>query len=106
MMQKDIVDQLARPYGVESMSILHRKLQIVKPDMILFVTGPYYTYSMSAALNVDEDEFPKYRPCKNSSCRDLTSIVPFDIPTFWSYHPRYLSSIKALDKVVEQIVSK
>jgi len=91
------------PYGPDSKSILIREVETVAPDIIVFLTGPYYHETMALALGISDKELCAQKPNKSVPCQDITKISGLGIPTFWSYHPAYLNRIKKIDHTVNII---
>lgn len=91
-------------------SLLQREIQIVEPDVVLFVTGPRYRYriSMSAAFGINEFELERVKPCKHNYIVDVNALFNTEIKVgvFWTYHPAYLNRIGKLNECVDYISKK
>jgi hypothetical protein len=44
------------------------------------------------------------KPYKNKPCCDISEVSNLSIPVLWSYHPKYLQMIGAVEKTVDMIV--
>lgn len=106
--------ELSRKYREESESVekslLQREIELAEPDIILFVTGPYYDLSMSKALGYDNDYIFKEKPSSTKKLINITDIANLPskrdgkpISTLWTYHPNYLNHISAVDDIVNEI---
>ena len=53
-------------FGIENKTLLQQEIEIVKPNLIVFVTGPSYSVSMASSLGIDSEVlYKKYRPTPN-----------------------------------------
>lgn len=87
-------------------TLLQKELEILKPNTIVFITGPSYIVTMENALGLKEKTLLEYKPTQDNGCIDISSIVNLGIPTFWTYHPRHIASSKnalSRDKIVKII---
>ena len=75
-------------------SLLESEINIVKPDIVLFTTGPNYQKSMEHQMGELFDEKP------NGEKNLIVEAKAGDIKYYWTYHPMYLSRIKKTDKVI------
>ncbi len=89
------------PYGEDNKSLLMREIEITQPNVIIFITGPYYYESMALSMGVDCKELLIHKPRKNSPCSDISDVINLGMPVLWSYHPAYLSRINSMDTVYE-----
>ena len=78
-------------------TLLESEIDIVKPDMVLFVTGPNYKESMEYQMG----ELFNKKP--NGEENLIVEAKAGDIKYYWTYHPVYLSRIKRTDKVIESL---
>ena len=84
--------------------MLENEIDIVKPDMVLFVTGPNYKESMEYQLSNYKEIFGDNIPNINKEDNEIVDGNEKDgIKYFWTYHPVYLSRIKMKDKVIEAL---
>lgn len=97
----DLERRFSSPYGSDNKSLLKREIEVSKPNLVIFLTGPSYYKTMAWAMGIDCDELLKFKPQKKNPCTDITHIVDIGIPVLWSYHPAYLSRIKAMDEVYD-----
>lgn len=96
--------KLSSQFGEEKKSLLQREIKLVKPDSIVFITGPRYAVSMCTAFGISEDSLNHLYPSKDEPCKKIDKVLNLDIPVYWTYHPGYLSRIKAMESVVGQVV--
>ena len=97
-------------------TLLQYQIEIVEPDIVLFVIGPKYKHSLATALNIDEnalsDEYTPYYSTKLSGkenkdyVKNITKLTNYKIPVYWSYHPAYLNRRGKIEELVEQIKNK
>lgn len=85
-------------------TIFQREIEITKPDVIVLITGPNYYITMETAMNLKKNTLEDFRPSIQNSCVDISSIANFGIPTFWTYHPTYISRNKYLNR--DDIIAK
>ncbi len=99
-------DELAlnSPFGKSGKTIFQNEIEIIDPDVILFVTGPNYYQTMAKAAGIDGDILYSQKPTPPNPVNEISNIIELTRRTFWSYHPRYLNSqpggigiIKVLD---------
>ncbi len=82
----------------ETVVLLRREIEIIRPDVVLFVTGPRYRRGMADALGIPD------RVLTQALLRTTTPLSPItthalkvNIPLLWTYHPAYLSRLGLLD---------
>lgn len=83
-----------------------KEIEITKPDIIIFITGPNYQFTMEKALQLEQDTLRDFKPTHNNGCVDITNQVKLDTPTFWTYHPRHICDSKnelSREKIVKKI---
>jgi hypothetical protein len=81
-------------------SLVVKEVKILKPDFILFFTGPYYDF-------VIDDIFknPQKKKINKFNERQLCEIVIQDVKKcFRTYHPQYLNRSKLKNKVINKII--
>ena len=83
--------QLSAQYGADCKSLLQREIEIVKPDAVVFLTGPNYRVTMCTAFGMPDNALDADRPTKTNICSEISKILNLDMPVFWTYHPGYLS---------------
>ena len=93
----------SKTYGKDNKSLLQREIELTKPTLVLFVTGPSYHESMALALNADDRKLQEVKPTVSSPCRQITELTNMGIPMFWSYHPAYLSRRRSIQWVIDSI---
>ena len=67
-------------------TLLQKEIEVLKPNAIVFITGPGYVVTMEKALGLRENTLAEYKPTIDNGCVDITNIVHTEIPTFWTYH--------------------
>lgn len=96
---KEDEERLNGAFGDKKQTMLEYEIEILKPDLIVFLTGPSYTKSMKSALQNDDlkkpnlDVFVQEFSVLNTAC-------------LWTYHPNYLNRANLWDRVVDSIVDK
>lgn len=88
-------------------TLLQKEIEILKPNAIVFITGPSYRVTMEKALNLKENSLSGYEPTYSNGCMNISNPVNLEAPTFWTYHPRHIASRKnalSRDKIVETII--
>lgn len=98
--------QLSVQYGDDKQSLLQREIEVVKPDAVVFVTGPYYQDTMCTAFGVKDAVLRSTKPTMNDPCIEISAILGLDIPAFWTYHPRFLVMHSFVDYTVAKILEK
>lgn len=96
--------QMNSSYGIKNMSLLQREIEYYNPEILLFVTGPDYSQSMSAALQLDKKVLNDIKPTREKHLVDISLVLDLDILAYWTYHPRYLSLIKLFDETIDTIL--
>ena len=86
-------------------STLQREIDVAKPDLIVFVTGPYYQVSMCCAFGLQEDTLAADKPTKKNPVSKIT-LPGISIPVFWTYHPAYLQRSHMLEDVGKRILEE
>ncbi len=90
-------------YENERKSLLLHEVNMIKPNIILFITGPNYHASMATALGIeDKKAFKRTKPTKKSHIH-LIDIPDLNPPALWTYHPAYLNRIDKLDSIKNDI---
>ena len=122
------IDKAQRYVGGETMSLtedIERKLncilpdsnktlfqievEITKPNAVVFITGPRYTVTMEAAMNLKEGILEEAGLSLQNGCVDITEISGFGLPVFWTYHPRYISNSRNplnCNEIFEKIIGQ
>lgn len=96
----EIEKEFSKPYGLDNTSLLQREVEVAKPNIVAFVTGPNYHESMALALGVDDSKLQECRPTIEHPSKDITSVMKLGVPTIWTYHPAYLQRIKSMQHAV------
>lgn len=86
-------------------SLLQKEIELAQPDAVILTIGPNdYSNSLFRAFDVDKDTLWKLRPTTQNFCSEISTEIGLKIPTFWTYHPRYLSATNFFDKTIANIV--
>lgn len=80
-------------------TLFQMEVQVVKPDVIVFITGPNYRVTMEAALNMERGALTSVNLSHQTTCVDITDIAKLDVPTFWTYHPRHINGEKEISRL-------
>lgn len=91
---------LSQRYGAENKSLLEREIEIVKPDALLFVTGPSYAISMETAF--DKNGKLSGFLNKKDGISDVTHILNVRMPAFWTFHPANRQGVDSAKIFLEQ----
>ena len=84
-------------------SLLLNEIEIIKPDLVVFLTGPNYYKSMESALDLETIKKPNKKWC----CQEFGIPVDnYKAPCLWTYHPNALCRMKKWDRVADLIVNK
>lgn len=95
-----------RQYGNDNKSLLRREIEIVKPDAVVFITGPKYHVSMTESLGLPEGSLDEEKPTREYFCREITKKAGLGMPTFWAYHPSYLNRIHKIPDCVRFVLDR
>ncbi len=85
-------------------NVLQEEIDIIKPDIILFLSGPYYDKYINAQINDVE--------IKNYKDYNLNKVVKLEIPNvkyaFRTYHPNYMNFLgkKKYCKIYYDLISE
>lgn len=100
------------PVRKDEKTLVQKEIEIVKPDVIVFLVGPNYTKSLSIALRIEKKQLAAIRPTANAEgycVRIDESLTKLSVPVYWTYHPAYILRSKkkgmSLDDLVEHIIS-
>lgn len=93
-----------RQYGEDNKSLLQREIELVKPDVVLFITGPNYHVSMTESLGLVEGALEELKPNRTKVCREITKEAGLGMPAFWAYHPSYLNRIHKISVCVQFVL--
>lgn len=105
-------ERLKEEHKVEFNQIIHpqkktlllEEIEIIKPDVLIFVTGPDYIVSMETALMCNlSSQVPDL---KNDYVRDITKVINIGIPAFWTYHPLFLNLRKIMSDCIKQLICR
>lgn len=78
-------------------SLLQKEMEIVKPNIVLFLTGPNYKHSMEQSVGRIFEEDPSINK-KVIKCETKDKTI-----YLWTYHPGYLQRKSAYDEVLNNI---
>ena len=80
-------------------TMLELEIEIIKPDLVVFLTGPSYAQSMKDALH-------KYDLKKPNSDVFVREFSVLNTACLWTYHPNYLNRANLWDRVIDSIADK
>lgn len=92
-------------------SLLQKEIEIASPDIIVFIVGPNNPYYHALGLaffdgdRVDsklEEVYPKHS--EKDCCQEFSKMLGLNVPTYWTYHPNFLSRNGLFNKVVGKII--
>lgn len=90
------------PFGKENKTLLLQEIDLIKPDIIVFATGPNYSLSMASSLGINRDDLLKnFRPSRDGFIREISDIAKLASQVFWTYHPKYLNTNHSIDEAVK-----
>lgn len=92
-------ERLNKTFGNEQKTMLEYEIEILKPDLIVFLTGPSYAKSMKSALHNNDLKKPKLDVV-------VQEFSVLNTICLWTYHPNYLNRANLWDRVVDSIVDK
>lgn len=93
-------------FGQGNKSLLLQEIELIRPDVIVFITGPNYNVSMASSLGIDRDILVRnYAPSSDRFITNISDIVQLGVPTYWTYHPKYLNMKHSIREVVETSLS-
>lgn len=98
---------LDAPINSNGYTLLQIEINIVKPNTIVFATGPHYYKTMAASLGIDPDILYGMRPQKVMPIKNISSVVDNGINILWSYHPKYLRILggnELFESLIEGII--
>lgn len=87
-------------------TLFQKEIEITQPLLIVFITGPAYSRTMEAALNLKNGSLENAKPSLQNGCVDITEIAGLSVPTFWTYHPAYIhrkSTPLCRDEIIQTI---
>ncbi len=93
-------------FGAEkaNQSLILHEIDIIKPDYVLFLTGPGYYKSMSYAFGCKKQaEMSGKRPTEENCLSEISCIKEKPCKCIWTYHPNYLKRKKLNDSVVNKM---
>ena len=88
----------------QNKTLFQKEVEILKPDVIVFITGPDYATTMETAMNLKEGSLQNIKPSHQKYFIDISSVAELGVPTFWTYHPTHISHEPELER--EKIVNK
>lgn len=87
-------------------SIFEMEIEIIKPAVIIFLTGPKYYQTMEYALGTSFDDKPMLTKNQSKPIVNITDKLKkysYVESAFWTYHPNYLNMKKEIDNVIDHI---
>jgi len=83
-------------YGADNKSLLEREIELLKPDLVVFVTGPNYSEPMCACFGLDAGSLDEYKPTMDNICTQIDKTLVNSGEVLWTYHPNKLNHSKKL----------
>lgn len=97
---------LHQSFGEEKISLLMHEIEVVQPDVIVFLTGPNYFKSMASAFSLPETLLLSRRPNMHNPVQRIEDLLNLTIPVFWTYHPSFLNRKKGFfDQCINNIAT-
>ena len=95
-------------------SIFEMEIEIIKPAVIIFLTGPDYYKTMGYALGTSFDDKPmltknQSKPIVKNQSKPIVNITDklkkysYVESAFWTYHPKYLNMNNEIHNVIDHI---
>ena len=87
-------------------SIFEREIEIIKPAVIIFLTGPDYYQTMECALGTSFDDKPMRTKNQSKPIVNITDKLKkysYVESAFWTYHPKFLNMKNEMDNVIDHI---
>lgn len=87
-------------------SIFEMEIEIIKPAVIIFLTGPHYYKTMGYALGTSFDDKPMLTKNQSKPIVNITDKLreySYVESAFWTYHPKFLNMKKEIDNVIDHI---
>lgn len=101
----ELEEHFCKQYGQDNKSLIQREIEICKPNVLLFITGPYYDFSMETSFGLEKGTLQKYRPTKDNLFSDVTDVFNLGIKVIWTYHPTFLNRNHKIDNCINDIVN-
>ena len=90
----ELEKEFQKPVSSLHMTLLNYQISLSKPNIIIFVTGPYYRKTMEWGMEIDEGSLDNFHPVKDTII-DITdvcvSLKQKGITVLWSYHPNFIN---------------
>jgi len=86
-------------------TLLQKEIELADPDIIVFITGPYYETSMEQALGLDRGVLSNYRPTLEYYCKDISTVTNINRKVYWTYHPSFLNRNKGFMQGCVKIIT-
>lgn len=84
-------------------TLFQNEVSILKPNAVIFITGPYYQVSMAESLKIDSNILLEHKPTVLNPCVDISEVVSEKQRVLWTYHPTFLRRRKIFDSTIEII---
>ena len=87
-------------------SIFEMEIEIIKPAVIIFLTGPDYYKTMGYALGTSFDDKPMLTKNQSKPIVNITDKLreySYVESAFWTYHPNYLNMNNKIHNVIDHI---
>ncbi|MBR1763744.1 MAG: hypothetical protein IJ731_10350 [Eubacterium sp.] len=96
---EDIELELNKPLPGLNKTLFQYEIEIAKPKVVVFITGPHYYATMEAAMNLEMGSLTDVKPSPASGCVNITNIANLGVPTYWTYHPAYINKNSNLSRI-------
>ena len=87
-------------------TLFEKEVEISKPDIIVFITGPHYEDTMEWSMNLEERSLNAFRPNITCPIQDISHVSKTSKKVFWTYHPNYLVRSKLFDYCTDRIINE
>lgn len=85
-------------------TLLQKEIEVTKPDRVVFIVGPVFKEAICKALGVSGEALNGKELNSVNMCDDITKETGLQIPTFWSYHPKYLRLKGKMNECIDKIL--
>lgn len=94
-------------------TIVQKEIDILKPDLIVFLVGPrpHYIDSLCTALKIEKDQLAAIKPSASAEnyCVQISgALTKLSMPVYWTYHPAFINRSKgkgmSYDDLIRHII--
>lgn len=79
-------------------TIVQKEIDVLKPDLIVFLVGPHYIDSLCTALKIEKDQLAAIKPSASAEnyCVQISgALTKLSMPVYWTYHPAFINYSKS-----------